>query len=436
MTKSIPKCAMAFVFASALCAQSGIRGLFPVDSAGRPFFPIGSYELPKDDAEFRAMRQAGINLFVCQNKEQLDRVSAAGAMGWVPLSLQLGRDDKLRAHVESVMNHPALAVWEGPDEIAWNIAGAQPMLARIATVKPRPAWWNTDPGALEDAYEKLAPVIAKFREGAAYVRELDRGRHPIWMNEAAGSDFKLMRDYIGSVDFIGCDIYPIHGATRKPEVIGDYTGRFQSVGQGRPVWMVLQGFAWKTIEPKRTEAVAYPSFKETRMMAYESLTHKASAILYWGTYYAPPENPSLKLPADFRQSLYAMTAEISALEPFLLEKGRPEVRVILTETEGRPRPGDRGVSWTARKAGREWIVVLVNEDDSPHFGVELTGLGELEGRRLDLLYGRETASVSSGGFVTRLLSREVKVFATGRGWESRNRAGRGYAGVGFEQAAP
>ena len=70
--------------------------------------------------------------------------------------------------------------------------------------------------------------------------------------------------------------------------------------------------------------------------------------------------------------------------------------------------------------------------ERPEVRVTLT---EAEGRRLELLYGGEPAEVSAGGFVTRLLPREVKVFATGRNWESGNLKGREYAGVVNQEPA-
>ena len=75
----------------------------------------------------------------------------------------------------------------------------------------------------------------------------------------------------------------------------------------------------------------------------------------------------------------------------------------------------------ARRAGREWLIVLLNEDNQPHRGVELSGLAKLNGQTLELLYGSESATVKRGGFVTRLKPYEVKVFATNRKWENSRR---------------
>jgi hypothetical protein len=58
--------------------------------------------------------------------------------------------------------------------------------------------------------------------------------------------------------------------------------------------------------------------------------------------------------------------------------------------------------------------------------VEVTGLDELNGRTLDLLYGSEQATVERGELITRIKPLEVKVFATTRRWETEQREGRDF----------
>ena len=113
---------LALIFATSMIAWGGansqhglVRGLIVRDA--RTVFPIGIYEMPKTDAELQTMAKAGINLVRCGNKEDLDRAQRAGMMGWVPVPLQSEDPGKVRELVEAVKNHPALAVWEGPDEL-------------------------------------------------------------------------------------------------------------------------------------------------------------------------------------------------------------------------------------------------------------------------------------------------------------------------------
>jgi hypothetical protein len=295
-------------------------------------------------------------------------------------------------------------------------------LYRAGVYKVPGEWWMQTPEAVANSETQARKILPRLIENIRLVRSLDRGRHPIWMNESGSSDMKFIREYVESIDITGCDVYPIRGGKREPNIIGDYTDRYLSIGENQPVWMVLQGFAWHDLNtPGDTEKTAYPSFSETRLMAYSAISHGAKGILYWGTRSIPPETGT-----EFRNSIYAMTSEIAKLQSFLTAPEEKGVHVVLTESEGRPELGDRGVRWLARRTKSDWLIVLVNEDDHAHMGVEVEGLEALNGLQLELLYGTESATVREGEFITRLMPLEVKVFATSRAWESTWQSGRGF----------
>src|SRR6185295_554021 len=107
------------------------------------------------------------------------------------------------------------------------------------------------PFAVERSEAEAKKILPKVRAGCQWVRRLDRGRHRIWVNEAAESDMKFVREYLDDIDITGCDIYPIHEYNRLPASVGDYTGRYHNIGRGKPVWMVLQGFSWHEIKPPK-----------------------------------------------------------------------------------------------------------------------------------------------------------------------------------------
>jgi hypothetical protein len=151
-------------------------------------------------------------------------------------------------------------------------------------------------------------------------------------------------------------------------------------------------------------------------MAYDALVHGAKGILYWGSHYLKSD--------EFRQSLYALTRELAALQPFLVAPEVENVRVDLIEIH--IEPTDLGVQATVRKVGDQWLIVLVNEDDRAHMSVEVSGLDALNGRRLVLLYGTEETQIERGELLTRMLPNQVKVFATDRQWETEHRQGRDY----------
>ncbi|MFN0169225.1 MAG: hypothetical protein ACKV22_22605 [Bryobacteraceae bacterium] len=383
--------------------------------AGQPLFPIGSYELPKTEEGLRAMAEAGVNLFRCHGKKDLDRVAAVGAQGWIPLPFHIGvADGKIRSQVEAVKDHPALAVWEGPDEIVWNFT-AYSGLHRNGTFPTRDEWWKQTPLAVDYSEKEAAKVMPNIRAAISLIRQLDTKRRPVWINEAARSDLKFIRQYLDSIDVTGCDTYPIHAATHLPADVAAFTERYKRLAAGRAVWMVLQGFAWGELAG-RNEPVTYPTFAETRFMAWAAIARGAKGVLYWGMDAAPPK-------PVFRESLHAITSELAALHPILTGPEPPGVRIDVIDSEGFDTPS-RGVTMFCRRAGREWLVALVNEDSRPHMGVIVSGLREVN--RLELLYGKETAGLVRGEFVTRLLPYEVKVFATNRKWETSRKAGRDF----------
>jgi len=375
----------------------------------KPLFPIGFYDMPEDDAGLREMAAAGVNLVHCHSVEELDRAQAAGMQGVVPLPLDKGATDALREQVGKLAVHPALAVWEGPDEVVWNFTAFSGLYKTLGVHKESGAWWKQTPEAVAYAEQRAAEIMPNMRAAVGMLREMDGGAHPVWINEAEKSDVGYVRQYLEFVDVTGCDIYPIKAEKRNPARIGSSVERWKEAGRGKPVWMVLQAFSWNELgEYYGAKETAYPTFAESRLMAYDAITHGARGILYWGGRFAKS--------VEFRQSLYALTAELAALQPFLTATDVPGVGVRLVEMpdEG----GGKSVACAARKNGEEWLVILVNEDDEAHMGVVVQGLGELEGRMLHELYGEKAVTVSGGEIVTRMMPRTVQVLCTSKAYEA------------------
>lgn len=382
---------------------------------GEKEIPIGIYELPADDAALREMADAGINLVHCNGRFELDRLQSVGLKGWLPLSVQQGATPELRKQIEAVVDHPALAVWEGPDEIVWTFT-AYSFLKDVAGFT-REDWNNQTDKAVKYSEEQAAQIIPKMHEGIALVRELDPQDRPFWMNEAADSDVKFVRKYVDACDVIGCDYYAVRSTGTDLQSVGRLVDRWDTIGHGRPVWMVLQGFSWHTANKTRTRL--YPTFAESRFMAYDSLVHGARGLLYWGTNMI--DEPK------FRASLYALISELSHLQPYLVGEPHPGVRATVID-DLFDAPG-RGVRARLLRHETDYLLMLVNEDAQRHLGVDVTGLEMLNGRVLTELYGRERATVGDGGFATRLQGYDVKVFATNpKRYESPRVAGRDYRG--------
>ena len=146
--------------------------------------------------------------------------------------------------------------------------------------------------------------------------------------------------------------------------------KFCSVGHGKPVWMVLQAFSWHTVRPDRSRR--YPSFVESRFMAYDAIVHGVTGTIWWGVQFV--SDPA------FTSALYALTSELAALQPFLVAPSET-LRVRLIEphpalsgewgwadplrvkSPGLATELMLGVRAEARRAGNDWAIVVVNEDD-------------------------------------------------------------------------
>ena len=394
---------------------------------GQRLFPIGFYEHPAEDKALSDMAAAGVNLIRCGNTDALDRAQVHGMMGWVPLGLQSGATPEFQEHIQTLAEHPALAVWEGPDEVVWSFTAYSGLWKQdqLAVFPNKGEWWMQTPLAIEYSEGRAAEIMPKMREAIEFIRSVDPHNRQIWINEARDSDLRFVRQYIDFVDITGCDDYPIRAGGRPAIRLADSTDRWRQVGKGRPVWMVLQGFTWSDLDDGDTDITAFPTFAESRLMAYACITHGARGILYWGSSYMKADGKEA-----FRKSLYALTSELAALQPFLTAPVEQYVTVQEID-DGRtdiPAPvSERGVSITARRIGREWLIVLVNEDEHAHMGIEVTGLNALNGTEFVELYGEEKTTISEGAFVTRLRSFEVKLFATHRRWESTQQEGREFA---------
>jgi hypothetical protein len=385
--------------------------------------------MPDDDAALKELADSGVNLVRCRDRKDLDRCRAAGVMGWMSIPVQEGWTEELKKQVLDLRDHPALAVWEGPDEVVWNFTQYSG-LAKTAGITSED-WMSQRPKAVAYARREAEKILPRMNAAIDQVRKHDPRGRPFWINEAGSSDLIYVRRYLDSIDITGCDYYPVKAERRDLVSIGKVTDRWHMVGWntkgGKPVWMVLQAFSWHKVRPERNPKPAYPTFDETRFMAWDAIVHGARGILYWGAEFI--DRP------EFRTSILAMTAELAAVGPMLVELQRSprsemvEIYLIESDVDGRTRRGVRGAIWTA---GPDMLVALVNEDDTRHLGVEVALShsempGGLKGRTMHLLYGDETFTIPDREvLLTRLQPYEVKVFATSRSWESPRRAGRDF----------
>ncbi len=399
-----------------VCATSAAQSPVFLEIDGEPQFPIGFYELPGDDAALAAMADAGVNIVRCRSAADLDRAKAAGMVGWVSVPVQTGVSGRVKDLVAEVKDHPALAVWEGPDEIVWHFTASSRLEDKVGIT--RSDWWSQQDNAVEYAREQAAEIMPKINAGIDYIRTEDTRDLPVWFNEARKSDVKFVRMYLDNVDVIGCDDYPIRRNKRDVHQVGRATQRWVGMARGHSVWMVLQAFSWSELNrPGKKPEPAYPSFAESRFMAYDCIAHGAGGLLYWGSHYLESD--------AMRTAVYAVCRELAALNPFLTGTVLP---AAVTLIEAPDDPVRYPVVAFARQHGDDALVVVVNDDTKRHLGVEVAGLEAFDGRHLMRLYGDETATVRHGTIVTRMQPRTVKVFCTSKDWAVADTTGRGYEG--------
>lgn len=445
---------------------------------------IGLYELPKEDEKLKEISENGFNLVrVPQDIKALDRVhkhdlyawiclgSAAKLAAGVPAKAGIAAEQKLTAIVDRFKNHPALLVWELPDEAVWNIwwsrfswvfGGQQRELrSHIGEAKSRSSDTNVSDwlsllakaenynqrGMFKQAEEifddlwaqleldnphpdwKMSLCPAKGDElseatarGCRLVRKLDP-KHIIWQNHAPRNSVERLRKYNQAVDAAGCDIYPVpfnygvgHSDLKDTNLssVGAYTDRMREAAPGKSIWMVLQGFGWRDLsETGKSDPDPgkgrRPNLHETRFMAYDAIVHGANAILYWGTHYIEKDS-------RLWRDLMRVTRELRALEPAIVGQ-RPERVPIATAEETYGSIDGQGPRLMLRKAQKQWVLLAVNEN-SQGISFTISNLpAELEGRTLYRLYSDETHIVRQRAIRDGIRGFGVHIYATSRDFE-------------------
>ncbi len=448
---------------------------------GQPRFILGLYENPKEDELLKDTVAAGFNLIQCSpDVAALDRVHRAGAMAWVNLggALDLSNDatnrcQQLTDTVQRVKNHPALLVWEGPDEILWNNwwlprERIWPELETMRTAaqgkselealsrrardlferglyadfeQARAEFWRKADRPAPGGLARIADSPARVRKsgegittGIQTVRALD-SRHVIWLNHAPRNSLDDLRLYNRAADMVGCDIYPApanltvgHSDLLDMSLnsVGAYTKRMQQAAPGKACAMVLQGFGWRDLKAKPNEketAVGIgrrPTWAESRFMAYDAIIHGANAILYWGTAHMKPvEDDGTAVTGRPRlwQDLLRVAREIRALEPALIAPSLKSPKVRQAATYG--SIDGNGILCSLRRVDNDYVLLVVNETgDGLGFSIESLPTN-LNGKTLHRLYSQEKHEVHDRKFADGIRPHDVHIYSTSKRFEDQ-----------------
>lgn len=265
---------------------------------------IGSYYPAKSEQPYAELAEAGFNLVrTGLDTAEMDQAHAAGVMTWtsvgtIDLANREAGTAALLDKVRAIHQHPALAFIETVDEPAW-------------------IWKEVGPRVPPEPFVEAYPLIKEVAPN-----------HLLYMNHAPTNLVKTMQAYNPGTDIVACDIYPVNpGGLREMYAlfedghqgdlnnttlsqVGDYVDKMRRVtGPNRPLFMVLQAFAWEMLrkEEERDESkVLYPTHAESRFMAFQSLIRGANGIIYWGSHYTPQ-------PSECWSGIKQVTREIADL---------------------------------------------------------------------------------------------------------------------------
>lgn len=278
---------------------------------GRPLFVVGAYALPKG-MNFEEGKAMGFNLVhVSSDPKHWQELEKAGLYGWYSFGSSLdlsgetldSKKSAITAMTRRFADHPSLLFWESMDE---------------------PAWSHENPARARALPEGLI-------EGYTFLKSLDPN-HPVYLNHAPRNTVTTLRAYNPACDIVCVDIYPIippglrpmyaitpeghHGdlPNQSPSCVGEYVDKMAKVAEeDQTVFIVLQGFAWETLrdQDQNPAMVLYPTYQESRFMAYHAITHRVKGILYWGLHTVAKEHP-------FISDLSKVLREIQQLSPLII----------------------------------------------------------------------------------------------------------------------
>jgi len=315
---------------------------------------IGTYHAAKSDRPFVELAEAGFNVVhTGTDAPEMDKAREAGLMTWVTVgTIDLeNRETSTKAlidRVDQVKEHPSLVFLETVDEPAWTFMKAE---------------------------TRVPPQV--FAETYPVIKQADPN-HLLYMNHAPTNLVKTMQQYNAGTDIVACDIYPVNPGGVRPmyalfpdglqgdlnnehiSQVGEYVDKMRKVtGPNRPLLMVLQAFAWEALgdEPglneRREEKLLFPTYSQSRFMAFQALIKGANGIIYWGSTYTPQ-------PSDAWTGIKRVVREVADLSPILSTRTAPISLTVDYHEMG--HSVDDGVQWMTKESGGKLYVFTCNAD--------------------------------------------------------------------------
>ncbi len=355
-------------------------GMLVID--GKRTFIIGSYHLPKTNQPFKELAKHGYNYSrVMADEAELDSAHSYSIKTWISVgSIRTGNKNANKERIVNLVNkfkdHPSLLCWEMEDEPAfiWNSAEMR--------IKPEP---------LIETYQLI---------------KQEDPDHLVITNHGPVNLISTLRKYNSSTDIVACDVYPVipygiklsyalypdglQGDLLNPYIsqVGEYVDKMKNVVKNsKPVFMVLQAFSWEMLKNKEerdSSMIRYPTYEESRFMAFNAIVHGATGILYWGSTYTPQ-------PSAFISDLNKVTGELAGIKE-ILAANNVEMNITKKYRELRYSV-DTGIEIVAKKVNDKLYLLTVNSDKNP-VKVSLSGLEKY--RQVNVLNEERTVQIEKG----------------------------------------
>lgn len=349
---------------------------------GKRTFIIGSYHHPKTENPFKTLAENGYN-YVRVNADSLalDKAGEHKLNTWVYTTIFAKEDsenakEKLAALVNKFKYHPALLYWEIEDEPAFT--------------------WNS----------KEARVSPEQMQTAYNIIHENDDKHAVITNHGPVNLISTLKKYNSSTEVVAVDVYPViphgivpsyalypdglQGDLLNPYIsqVGEYIDKMKTVvDSSKPVFAVLQGFSWEMLKPEKerdTNMILYPTYEESRFMAYNAIVHGANGVLYWGTNYTPQPSP-------FMDDLNKVTKELSEMQEVL---AAPTIDLnIKIEYHELMYSVDSGVEFITKEVNGEIYLISVNADKNP---VKVTFSGLNKFKTAEVLKENSSLNISDG----------------------------------------
>jgi hypothetical protein len=246
---------------------------------GQKVFPVGLSPGPPNRSTtpwgkdaLQELREAGALIFrivqttdwndalIAYQQDALDWAAEQGMFCWVNLrelsAFAAGdttTETKLRSLVNRFKTHPAVGLWKNKDEAFWSGVSA-----------------------------------ADLQRGYDVIRQEDP-YHPVVQTHAPRGTVAELQPYNAAADILALDIYPIgyppgmHSTNANKEIsmVGDFADFLNAVGGGQKSFWMIEQIAWSGVtQPGKT--LRFPTFPESRFMAYQAIIHGARGLMFYG----------------------------------------------------------------------------------------------------------------------------------------------------------